>query len=448
MKAPASLQARLALAVGSGVTLLWIAAAVFTANTLRHEMDEVFDSALQETAQRILPLAVIDILEREEEGISQRIARLREHDEYFTYVVRDSQGRVLLRSHAADESLFPPFTGAGFRQTSTHRVYYDAALQETITIAVAEPLEHRNAVAREMQLGLGLPLIAVIPLSLAAILAAVRLSLRPVRRLRNDLARRGAQDLSPVEDAGLPHEIAPIASAVNQLLDRLHAAFEAERSFAANAAHELRTPVSGAIAQAQRLQVETTDPQVARRAGEIEATLKRLTRLSEKLIQLARAEGARLRTGRYADLRPVLRVVADEIRMSGREDRLDLQLPTSPCLSDVDPDAFGILCRNLIENGLKHGDQHAPVLVRLTSGGELSVVNEGPAISPDVLARLTGRFARGPDAADGSGLGLAIAGTIVARVGGSLELHSPRPRSQTGFEAVAVLPVQEHRTTT
>src|SRR5690606_16671719 len=161
-----------------------------------------------------------------------------------------------------------------------------------------------------MQLGLGLPLLVVIPLSLAAIILAVRLSLYPVRRLRDDLTARSARDLSAVPGAGLPSEIAPIAGAVNQLLGRLRAAFEAERSFAANAAHELRTPVAGAIAQAQRLRAETTDQKAAERAGEIEASLKRLTRLSEKLMQLARAEGGRLRSGSPADLRPILRLGA------------------------------------------------------------------------------------------------------------------------------------------
>ena len=78
------------------MTLLWVAAATVTANILRHEMNEVFDSALEETAQRILPLAVQDIVGRDEQKLTQRIATLRQHDEYFTYVVRNAEGQVLL----------------------------------------------------------------------------------------------------------------------------------------------------------------------------------------------------------------------------------------------------------------------------------------------------------------------------------------------------------------
>ena len=440
MRAPRSLQTRLALAIGLGITLLWIAAATVTATLLHHEIDEVFDSALQETAQRILPLAVVDIISRDEEGITQRIATLREHEEFFTYIVRNAQGRVLLTSHTADPSVFPPYDGMGFRQTATHRLYLDAALQETITIAVAEPLEHRAMVAREMQLGLGLPLLVVIPLSLAAILGAVRLSFRPVRRLRDDLAARGARDLSPVPGPDLPSEVAPIAAAVNQLLARLKAAFEAERSFAANAAHELRTPLAGAIAQAQRLQSETADPEAARRGAEIEATLKRLTRLSEKLMQLARAEGGRLRTDQPADLRPVLSLVVADFERAAGADRLDFVLPADPVLSDIDLDAFGILCRNLIENALKHGAPDSPVKIKLSVEGRLSIANEGPMAASDELARLTSRFERGSDSGEGSGLGLAIVRTIAERADCMFTLTSPVAGKTSGIEAAVVVP--------
>ncbi|SDU49473.1 ATP-binding protein [Stappia sp. ES.058] len=434
-----SIQLRLALAISLGVTLLWIAAAIVTATILRHEMDEVFDSALQETAQRILPLAVMDIVAREEEGLTQQLATLRAHDEFFTYIVRDAQGRPLLTSHAADAAMFPAYDGIGFSQTATHRFYFDAALQETITIAVAEPLDHRAEVAREMRMGLALPLLLVIPLSVAMILVAVRLGFRPVRRLGEALATRGAADLSPVPADDLPGEVAPIAAAVNQLLQRLGAAFEAERSFAANAAHELRTPVAGALAQAQRLQSETNDPDAVRRGAEIETTLKRLTRLSEKLMQLARAEGGRLRTGDPADLRPILKMVAEDVERAHASGRVALDLPQVAVLSDMDPDAFAILARNLIENALKHGARDAPVLVALSPAGRFSVVNDGVVIAPDTLVRLTGRFERADGHGDGSGLGLAIVRTIAERADCVLSLTSPAPGRAGGLEAAVEL---------
>jgi two-component system OmpR family sensor kinase len=440
MTAPHSLQRRLGLWLGVLLTLLWIGAASVTAVLVRHEMDQVFDSTLQETAQRILPIAVLDIVGREDPGEAQRLATVRAHDEFFTYVVRDSLGRILLQSHSADPAVFPDWDGTGFRQSATHRFYGDSALQDTIRITVAEPLAHRAAVAREVLVGLGLPLLVVVPVALLLIVLAVRASLSPLRRFRELLAARGGRDLSPVTADDLPAEIAPLAVTLNGVLGRLAAAFEAERSFAANAAHELRTPLAGAIAQAQRLQAETADPGARARASEIEATLKRLTRLSERLLQLARAEGGRLRLDHAADLRPVARILTDDLARIAGAERLLLVLPAAPVMSDLDPDAFAILLRNLVENALRHGAPDAPVEVALTADGTLMVANDGPVVPPDVLARLSNRFERGTDRTEGSGLGLAIVAAIAKGAGTRLTLASPRPGSASGFLAAVTLP--------
>lgn len=441
MRRPKSLQGRLGLSLGLVLSILWLLAATVTAVIVRGEMDEVFDSALRETAERILPLAVTDIVGREDQGVTQRLAPIREHDELFTYLVRDAEGRILLRSHAADPTVFPPWDGPGFRETATHRLYSDAALRGTIRITVAEPLAHRASVAREIQMGLGLPLLIVLPVALAAIILAVRFSLDPLRRFRARLESRGARDLSEVPADDLPTEIGPLAATLNSLLARLRHVFEAERSFAANAAHELRTPLAGAIAQAQRLRSETHDPAAEARAAEIEATLKRLTRLSERLMQLARAEGGRLRMDQSADLRAVARVVVDDVGRVSAPGRIALTLSETPVMSDIDPDAFGILFRNLVENALRHGAENAPVEVTLTGDGELIVANDGPVLPRDTLDRLTARFERASASTDGSGLGLAIVAAIADRIGSPLILESPRPGAFSGFQASIRVPM-------
>lgn len=440
MRLPRSLQARLGISIGALLTLLWIAAASVTAIVLRHEMQEVFDSTLQETAQRLLPLAVLDIVDREADDDAQRLAQIREHDELFTYVVRDALGQILLQSHTADPGIFPAYEGPGFAQTATHRFYSEEALRGTVRITVAEPLEHRAAVARDIQMGLGLPLLVMIPVALMAIVLAVRANLTPLRRFQESLEARHARDLSPVPARDLPAEVAPIAATLNGLLDRLKAAFDAERSFAANAAHELRTPLAGAIAQAQRLRSETEDPQAERRAGEIEATLKRLTRLAERLMQLARAEGGRLRLDCSSDLRLAARVVVDDIGRTATRGQVSLKLADRPVMSDLDPDAFGILCRNLVDNALRHGAATSPVEVTLSQGGVLTVANEGPVVPTGTLSRLTTRFERASQGTPGSGLGLAIAAAIADRIGSRLVLSSPRPGRSSGFEATVTLP--------
>ncbi len=399
-------------------------------------MDEVFDSALEETAQRLLPLAVPDILSRDEGDTSQRIVTLREHDEYFTYVVRDARGDVLLRSHRADDSVFPAFSRMGFVDTPTHRVYFDAALQGTITIAVAEPLAHRRDVANEALWNLAWPLALLIPASLLLVWGVVRVSMAPIRSLRTGIESRGSGDLTPIPAAGLPSELGPIADAVNHLLLRLAGALDAERSFTANSAHELRTPVAAALAQTQRLIAETKDAGSRERAQQIEMALQRLSRLSEKLMQLARAEGGRLKGRETTDIAGVAKMVVDEmVRKPGMIERIALDAPEAPVMAGIDADSFAIVLRNLVENGLKHGAADAPVAIVLSGDGVLTVSNEGPPVPPDLLSRLLQPFERGTTAADGSGLGLAIVNAIAAGTGGQLALTSPLPGRPTGLEA-------------
>ncbi|ODT43998.1 MAG: two-component sensor histidine kinase [Methylobacterium sp. SCN 67-24] len=436
MIAPTSLQWRLSLWLGLAIALVWALAAAVTAQNLRHEMEEVFDSALAETGQRLLPLAVRDIIGRDsDDAASQSVATMREHDEHFTYVVRNAEGQVLLRSHRADPAIFPPFSGMGFSDTPTHRLYSDAALQGTITITVAEPQIRRRAVAWEVLVGLARPLALIVPISLIGVWAVIRLSTMSLRRFRSEIELRGAGDLTAVAADDLPSEILPVARAVNQLLERLRRTLEAERSFTANSAHELRTPVAAALAQTQRLIVETTDAAARNRARDIESALRRLSALSEKLMQLARAEGGSLHGAEPVDIGALLRLIVDDLTANaGAAGPIELVLPDAPVLSRIDPDAFAILMRNLIENALKHGSQAEPVCVTLSLDGLLRIANAGPAVPQDLLARLLDPFERGRTQAKGAGLGLAIAKAIAAGTGSSLELISPREGHQDGFE--------------
>ena len=429
-----SIRLRSALILSVIVTLLWLATAGLTARLLSAEMDEVFDSALQETGQRILQLAVVDVLNREEEGITRRVTGLAAHDEHFTYVVRDAEGALLLTSHRADPADFPLFPTPGFHERGGLRFYQEAAVRGTVILTIAEPLSHRQEVGVEMALALALPLPVMVPLGVLAIFYGLGIGLRPLDRLRLQLAQRGAKRLTPIAAGGVPPELQPVVATVNDLLARLDTAFAAERSFAANAAHELRTPLAGALAQVQRLQKMSADATVTGRAAEIEATLKRLTRLSEKLMQLARAEGARLMADAESDLRPVLGLVMRDFEMAPGPGRIVLHMPEMAVPSAVDPDAVAIVARNLVENALRHGTG-GPILVTLDAGGSLTVENDGPAISPERMATLTERFVRGDGGGSGSGLGLAIVRTIAERIGSRLVLQSPIPGRPDGFRA-------------
>lgn len=429
----ASIRIRSAVALSLIVTALWLATAVLTAKLLSNEMDEVFDSALQETGQRILQLAVIDVLNREEEGITRRVTGLATHEEHFTYVVRNQTGALLLTSHRAEPAAFPLFNTDGFHDANGLRFYQEGAVSGTVILTIAEPLSHRSEVGIEMAVALALPLLVMVPLSVASIFYGLGFGLRPLDRLRDQLALRGANRLTPLPRVGLPAELRPVADTVNDLLARLEKSFAAERSFAANAAHELRTPLAGALAQVQRLRQKSTDADTQKRADEVEATLKRLARLSEKLMQLARAEGARLLNEQPHDIAAIVALVARDFHHDRDAAPLDMALPDGPVMSAVDPDAVAIVARNLIENALRHGGDGG-VTVTLDPLGRLTVDNGGASVSPDRMAGLTDRFVRG-EGGEGSGLGLAIVHTIAGRIGSTLDLSSPIPGRTDGFRA-------------
>ena len=438
MRLMRSLRGQLALGLSAILVLLWLAAMLGSAFVVRREMDESFDAALQDTAERILPLAVVELIGSGDDGTAQRILPLAESDEILTYVVRGANGKVLMFSHDADPKVFDPIRGEGFFTTPAHRVYSRSAVSGQYTIQVAEPLIHRNQAVFETMLAMLVPVGVLLPLSLTGVALGVNRGLRPLTELTQALRRKGAGDLVALDLPGLRTELVPIQQAVNRLMARLSRALESERSFAANAAHELRTPIAATLAQSQRLVAESPEGPLRKRAMQVASELQRLTRLAEKLMQLARAEGGAMLAVQPADLVPILQIVlADFARQA--PGRIRAQLPEGPVLSRLDPDAFAILARNLIENALVHGAAPAAITVSLAATGLFSVANDCPVIPPEVLTNLTRRFERAGARSPGSGLGLAIAAGIAHGLGQDLILRSPVPPDRRGFAAAVRL---------
>lgn len=439
---------RLILWLTAALVSFWLVAALLGAAVMREEFDEVFDSALAETAQRLLPL-VLDELAADSTDDDDDTPRtitpgdMPEHDEYLTYQVRAADGRVLLRSHDAPAAPFAAPLATGFFDTPGERIHTLAGAGGAVFLQVADPLDHRREAVTEGAVALVLPLVALVPLSVLAVWMIVRGALAPVAVLRAAIGERNGMNLAPLAAGTLPPELAGIAGSVDDLLRRLRGALEAERQFAANSAHELRTPIAGTLAQTQRLIAELPDGPERDRARRIERSLHGLARLSEKLLQLARAEAGIGLAARASDLVPVLRLVVDDIAAGGAAAASPVVFDVAPetrVLRAVDIDAFAIVMRNLVENALVHGQPGEAVTVSAGADGTFAVVNGGPAVPAAELAGLTGRFRRGGSTAGGAGLGLAIAESFARHMGGRLELLSPAPGRADGFAARLVLP--------
>ncbi len=439
-----SLSLRLGLRLGLLVSLLWLIAAVGALFVIRSEMDEVFDTSLRETAERILPLAVTQVLNRDAPG-QLRVPPASSHEEEMTYVLRDDTGAVVLRSNSLKPGVFADRPRTGIRSTGGYRVYGVSTLQGRYVLEIAEPLEHRNEALLDAGMLLLMPLAGAIPVSILLTWLMVRRMLRPLTRISRLVEARKATDTSPLPALGMPSEISPLIGAFNRLLGRVSTAVEAERSFGYNSAHELRTPLAGALAQTQRLIAEADDPALKFRATEIETALKRLIRMSEKLLQLSRAEGSRLLAEAPADLAPLVEMVVRETADTATAARIRVSIGDGMLVTSLDPDAFAIVLRNLIENAILHGDPGGAILIAADAPGELCVRNGGPVVPTDRLTGLTERFERAGATATGSGLGLTIVATILSRSGGQLSLNSPVPGQPDGFEVRVSLPGNPQR---
>jgi two-component system OmpR family sensor kinase len=438
-----SIATRLTRQLVLGLCALWLVAVGAAGLLLQAELDEVFDGALAETAQHMLD----DIVHRQ----GDRLAALRPedpaivpatspHQEYMTYHLVGPDGRVLMRSHDAAPVAWMTLPRApAIDDTGGTRAAVEATVDGRYRLRLAEPADHRRHTIRATTLRLLLPMIGLIGATLLLVPPLVRRSLRPVARLQTELGRRGGDNMEPIGSLGLPAELRPIRDDVNKLLERLGRAMEVEHRFAANAAHELRTPIAAALAQAQLLGTTLAADQAgAEQAAAITAELWRLGRRIEKLLQLGRAEAGVALRPVATDLLVPLHLLAEEHGPRARIIIEDGGLES--LLVRADGDVLAIALRNLLENAVLHGDPAQPVLVRVTADGVVRVTNAGPRLTPARLAQLGTPFVRS-GSAGGHGLGLSIVRSIAAQLGGTLTLHSPAPGRANGFAAELTLPL-------
>jgi two-component system OmpR family sensor kinase len=353
----------------------------------------------------------------------------------MSYLFRSADGTIQARSPGADPAVFGDLPRGGFRDHADYRVM-GKDLGDGSFLEVADPLAERRDATLDALVTLLVPAALLAPIIFVGVGRIVAARLRPVTRLAEQVALRDSGDLRPLSTPGLQVEMIPIRDAVDRLMGRLSDALAAERSFSANAAHELRTPIAATLAHTQRLITEAPAGALRARAETIEFELKRMARLSEKLLDLSRVEAAGVASGSGEDLRPILSLVVEDFRPIARD--LRLTMPSSPVSCAIDPDAFAILARNLIENAILHG--LPPVDVTLDRWGRLEVSNDGATLDPASLARLTRRFERLGSRRVGSGLGLAIVEALARNADARLEFLSPATGRSGGLSAVVTLP--------
>lgn len=424
-----------------GVWLLCVFAVVWYVD---REINHNFDNELVEVSHRMFDMAVqeLDRLQQHEAGGKVAGEPLVAPKQLFSedavmYQVVDVHEHVLLRSAEAPIDAFDVPLAAGFANNQTWRIYTVRHPTLGLFFQVADPLDERRRALNRTLFGLIIPLGAVLPLLALVLRNVARTELRVLQQLAGEIEKRSGADLRPITLPGLPQELRSVGDHVNRLLERLSQSLDVERALAANAAHELRTPLAAA-----RLRLQTALEHDLRR-NDVQAALDALQMLShraEKLLQLSRAEsGASLARARV-DLVQLAGTVAQEFwQDADANERLALKVPDSAApmaLGDVD--ALAIALRNLVENALRYGGG-GRVVIEVLPPCTLAVRDFGDGVNVGQLRTLQERHVRHSSEHAGYGLGLSIVGTIVQKHHAKLVLSSPPAGAAHGFEARIVL---------
>ena len=295
------------------------------------------------------------------------------------------------------------------------------------TIQVAQDRDARQARARALALRAMLPVALLAPLLMAAVWWLITRSLAPVESMRQQVAARPADDLSALPEDGLPEEVLPLVQELNLLFGRVRLAFDTQRHFVADAAHELRSPLAALKLQAQALRRGGDEAQRELALRRLEAGIERSIRLVGQMLALARAEGEPATAPRDVELQHLAREAIIELLPSARERDIDLGMETQAEAHVAgEPEALHILLRNLVENAIKYAPAGGRVDISIAphdAGASLVVEDSGPGIPDDQRDRVFDRFYRTPDAtAGGSGLGLAIVRAIAQQHGATVTL--------------------------
>jgi two-component system OmpR family sensor kinase len=444
---PATLAGQLTRTLVLWVGGVWIACVAGTVWYVDREINFNFDHELVEVSHRMFDIA-LDTLDRSApaEGPVVLAPPPTFDDAAVRFQIVAASGHVLMRSADTPATLFDAPLAAGFADAGKWRLYTVRHPSRLLFLQVADPLEERSTAVNRTLYGLIVLLCAVLPLLALLLWRIARAQLHSLERLSGEIALRDGLQLQPIALEGLPRELQQVCDHVNRLLERLAHALDVERALAANAAHELRTPLSAARLRLQTV-IESPATHTQDTVPHVRAALQSLEALSqraEKLLQLSRAESGRAFARDAVDLPRVAAAVAEDFWAVHGPGCLTLHVDDGdlqPTLGDAD--VLAIALRNLAENALRHG-RGAPVQIEVMAPATLVVRDAGPGVPASQIGTLVQRHVRQSADRAGYGLGLSIVLTVVERHGAKLELLSPPPGHAQGLEARIVLPPAPH----
>jgi two-component system, OmpR family, sensor kinase len=409
--APWSLRRRLLSLVLAAIGVITLLQAGTAYRSALGEADRMFDYHLEEVARSVhggIPFTPGD-------DVSD-----------YSVQVWGPDGTALYRSNGRE---LPSQAVLGFSDSRVNGVRLRVYTLQTPehTIQIAQDLDARQARARALALNAVMPVLLLAPLLMLAVGAVIGGSLAPLTRMRKQVATRAAHDLSPLSATGVPEEVRPLVQELNALFARVRGTIEAQQHFVADAAHELRSPLTALKLQLQAAERAHDDTQRQHALHELRAGIERSISLVEQLLALARQEDPASAVQEPVDLEELARQAVSEVLPTAHARHLDLGLATSePLQVTSSREPLHLILRNVLDNAIKYtpaGGRIDIALGRDRDGAWLAVEDSGAGIPETERERVFDRFYRlpGSDAA-GSGLGLAIVKTVAERLGARVNL--------------------------
>lgn len=455
MRLPSSLTTRLALAYGLATAAILVSVAAYLSSALSAQLEGRDESELVGEVLLVRHLLREVRSEAEIRADTHRFADIAMGHEGLILVVRSRQGEPLVTLNPRNEAVPPlrvlpagtqpekdmlqtwyPRNGVPSRGIAALGQLGDS--DKAVEIVVLRDAGYRVALIREYRYRLLWATLcgAAAAAGLGFVLA--RRGLRPLRRMATDAAAVTTSRLATRLDVGsAPAELRELAAALNDMLARLQDSFSRLSEFSADLAHDFRTPISNLIGQTQVTLAQS------RGAAEYEALLEsnleeyeRLARMIENMLFLARADHAQVALGvRTLDAREELDKMAEYFEAVAADRDVTLAVG-GHALVQADQALLRRAVTNLLDNALRHAPEGTTVRLDATRvpapGGAantcIRVSNAGPAIPPDTLPHIFGRFYRADpsrrNSATSTGLGLAIVDTIMRLHGGSVTVRS------------------------
>jgi two-component system, OmpR family, sensor kinase len=419
-----SIRARLLIGLLASVLAVQFIMYLLTYARIEDEIDDLFDGELERSALSTGSLAPQTFIPTRTRNVENP------QEEMVVSVFHASDGVPAYQTHPLNG--IPRSTPTGFsKRVLDGREWrlFGSAVGAQFVVA-AQPADVRDRAARRITLRSLWPSLGALPLAALMIWIAVAYGLQPLVKITQDLRKRSHRDLLPLDVSRLPPDIAPLAEALNDLMGRLAGIISAQRTFIADAAHELLTPLTALRLQAQLLARSKTPSRQQEAMAELQGGVSRTLQLARQLLTLARHDA----DGEGADQGPVdLATVVQRVMSIHLPLAAEKALQTEVGIQESavvlgNEEALSILVSNLIDNSIKYTERDGRLLIRLTaasSGAELTIEDSGPGIPVEERGRVFDRFyRRRGTVVTGSGLGLAIAKEIAIRHGASIVLES------------------------